>query len=102
MKVLFVVCHNGRYKLLDLNIGEYWKEQGIAPHTLPMPFDLTDPDLGFADMARGMGVEAVRIERAADIPAVLERALAAEGPVLIDLILDDAEAGHQAGCRCGQ
>jgi thiamine pyrophosphate-dependent acetolactate synthase large subunit-like protein len=99
---LFVVCHNGRYKLLDLNIDQYWKDQGIAPHAFPGPFDLTVPDLGFADMARGMGVEAVRIERRAEIAPALDRALATKRPFLIDLMLDDAGFAHQPGCRCGQ
>jgi thiamine pyrophosphate-dependent acetolactate synthase large subunit-like protein len=89
---LFVICHNGRYKLLDLNITQYWKDQGIAPHAFPNPFDLTDPGLGFVEMARGMGVEAVRVATRAEIGPALDRALAAEGPFLIDLMLEGAGA----------
>lgn len=37
----FVICNNGRYRLLDLNIEEYWRTQGIGEHDFPDPFDLS-------------------------------------------------------------
>ena len=39
----FVVCNNGVYRLLQLNIDQYWKEQGIAKHDFPLAFDLSQP-----------------------------------------------------------
>jgi benzoylformate decarboxylase len=101
-KTLFVVCNNLRYKLLDLNISHYWEEQGIPPHPFPASFDLSEPRLGFVEMAAGMGVPGVRIERADEIPAAVERALAAEGPFLIDLMLLDDTGDHRPGRRHGQ
>ncbi len=101
-RTLFVVCNNARYKLLDLNIAHYWQEQGIQAHAFPASFDLAEPRLGFVAMAESMGVPAARIERSEEIPAVLERALAADGPFLIDLVLVEETEDHRPGIKCGQ
>lgn len=86
-RCLFVVCNNARYRLLDLNIAHYWQEQGIAAHDFPSPFDIGEPRLGFVEIARGMGVPGLRLERADQIAPALDRALAEPGPFLIDLVL---------------
>lgn len=98
----FVVCHNRRYKLLDLNIQEYWSEQQIPSHAFPAVFDLSQPVLGFCDMARGMGVESVHVERAEEIEPAIDRALRHDGPFLIDLFLEANTTDHKPGCKCGQ
>lgn len=102
LDTLFVVCHNRRYKLLDLNIQEYWSEQQIPPHTFPAPFDLSQPALGFCEMARGMGVEAVRVEWSEEIAPAIDLALRHDGPFLIDLVLGETTPDHSPGCKCGQ
>lgn len=101
-RTLFVVCNNSRYKLLDLNIAQYWQDNGYPEHALPASFDLSDPPLGFVDMARGMGVPALRITCADEIPAALDQAMAATGPFLIDLVLTEHTEDHTPGCKCGQ
>ena len=82
----FVVCNNGRYRLLDDNIGRYWQDGGIAPHPLPGSFDLSKPELGFVELARGLGVEAVRVERPDQVAAAVARLVAADAPFLVDLV----------------
>ena len=82
----FVVCNNGRYRLLDDNIGRYWQDGGIAPHPLPRSFDLSKPELGFVELARGLGVEAVRVERPDQVAAAVARLVAADAPFLVDLV----------------
>lgn len=89
----FVVCNNGSYKLLQLNIDVYWKERGIAPHHHPLSFDLSFPPIQFAALAQSMGVDAVRVETEAEIRPAIERMLADDKPFLIDLVL---EGNHQA------
>ncbi|KAA5604092.1 thiamine pyrophosphate-binding protein [Roseospira marina] len=101
-RTLFVVCNNTRYKLLDLNIEHYWQEHGYTEHALPPSFDLSDPPLGFVEMAKGMGVPGIRITQSAEIPAALDQALATDGPFLIDLVLTEHTEDHTPGCTCGQ
>ena len=102
LDILFVICHNARYKLLDLNIQHYWQEREIPDHNLPSPFDLSNPRLDFSAMAEGMGVSGVRVERSDEIAPAIEQAMAASGPFLIDLVLSEENDDHRPGCRCGQ
>ncbi|WP_248962181.1 thiamine pyrophosphate-binding protein [Sphaerisporangium perillae] len=84
----FVVCNNRGYRLLDLNIEQYWRERDIPLHAYPRSFDLAHPDLGFVDIARGLGVEAMRVEKQGQVEEAVERLLFDDRPFLIDLITE--------------
>ncbi|GAA4412246.1 thiamine pyrophosphate-binding protein [Nibrella viscosa] len=84
----FVVCNNGSYKLLQLNIDVYWKERSIEDRKHPLSFDLSYPPIRFDLLAQSMGVNAVRVEKAEDIQPAIERMLADDKPFLIDLVLE--------------
>jgi benzoylformate decarboxylase len=98
----FVVCNNGSYKLLQLNIEQYWKDGGIAHHDYPLSFDLSTPPLQFVEMARGMGVQGVRVEKPWEITQAVEQMLAFPGPFLIDLVLESDTHPERIGVACGQ
>ena len=85
----FVVCNNHRYGLLDDNIAQYWRERGIEGRTFPAPFDLSLPDIGFVDLARGCGVAGERVDKPDQVDAAVKRLLAADEPYFIDLITAD-------------
>ncbi|MFF4352794.1 thiamine pyrophosphate-binding protein [Streptomyces sp. NPDC001530] len=82
----FVICNNSSYKLLELNIEEYWKTQDIAAHEQPEIFDLSTPAIDFVGLARSLGVPAVRVEKPDQAAAAVAEALSTEGPFLIDLV----------------
>lgn len=98
----FVVCNNRSYMLLKLNIMQYWKEQGIAEHAFPAPFDLEKPELRFDLLAQSMGVPAVRVERPAEVGPAIQKMLATEGPFLVDLVITNHVPGSKLNCKCGQ
>jgi benzoylformate decarboxylase len=98
----FVICNNHSYKLLKLNIQQYWRDTSQPEGDFPASFDLFDPDIDFAQMAQSMGVGAVRVEDAKDIDAAIDRALADDKPFLIDLVVTDEVPGHPVHCVCGQ
>ncbi len=100
--VKFVICNNRSYKLLQVNIQAYWQERGIPARDYPLSFDLSKPDLHFADMARSMGVEAVRVEKPEEIAPAIKKALAHQGPFLIDVVLEAEVNPEMIGVRCGQ
>ena len=102
LDVKFVVCNNHSYKLLQLNVLAYWQELGIAPRPYPLSFDLSRPDIQFADLARAMGADGVRVERPEEIGPAIERMLAHQGPFLIDLVLEGDTHPELIGVRCGQ
>ncbi|MFJ5261660.1 thiamine pyrophosphate-binding protein [Streptomyces sp. NPDC088387] len=81
----FVICNNRSYKLLDLNIEQYWRERGVQPHGYPTPFDLSHPDLGFTEIARGFGVDGVRVDDKSQVTDAVKRMLADDRPFLVDL-----------------
>ncbi|GAA2734744.1 thiamine pyrophosphate-binding protein [Streptomyces nogalater] len=83
-----VICNNRRYRLLDLNIEQYWRELGIPPHAGPDAFDLSDPELRFSALAESMGVPAQRVERPDQVEQAVRTMLAHQGPYLIDLATD--------------
>ena len=84
----FVVCNNRSYRILKYNLQEYWRDQN-QPTNQPFPeaFDLIHPDLHFAKLADGQGVDATRVERPEQITPALDRALMDDRPFLIDLVL---------------
>jgi len=98
----FVVCNNRSYRLLQLNVQAYWKEQGAEPHAFPLSFDLSQPDLRFHEMARSMGAQGVRVEKPWEIAPAIQQMLAAPGPFLIDLVLEGDTHPELIGVTCGQ
>jgi thiamine pyrophosphate-dependent acetolactate synthase large subunit-like protein len=98
----FVICNNRSYKLLKLNIQQYWKDTSQPEGDFPASFDLSNPDLRFDQMAESMGVGAVRVEHPKDVMPAIDRALSDDKPFLIDLVVSDEVPGHPVHCVCGQ
>jgi thiamine pyrophosphate-dependent acetolactate synthase large subunit-like protein len=98
----FVVCNNASYRLLQLNIEQYWKEQSVPRHDYPLAFDLSHPPLHFVEMARGMGVQGLRVEKPWEIGPAIKQMLAHPGPFLIDLVLESDTHPERVGNTCGQ
>ncbi len=49
--------------------------------------DLTDPILGFAEMARGMGVPGKLISKPEELDGAVRDALSTKGPYLMDVVV---------------
>ncbi len=102
LDVKFVVCNNLSYRLLQLNIQAYWNEQGIPKHDFPLSFDLSKPQVHFAELAQSLGVEAVRVEKPEEIRPAIDRMLQSNQSFLIDLMLENDTHPEMIGMRCGQ
>lgn len=90
----FVVCNNRSYKLLKLNILQYWQEQaGVEAHAFPSSFDLAPPAIDFVALAASLGVPGRCVERHDQIEPAIDAMLAHDGPFLIDLIIDSTVPG---------
>jgi pyruvate dehydrogenase (quinone) len=61
------------------------KAAGLVEHGTT----LDNPD--FAKMAEAIGIRAFRLEDPADVPAAIEAALAHNGPVLVDAVVNRHE-----------
>src|SRR5450432_504736 len=55
----------------------------------PFGTDLKNPN--FAKMADAIGIMGIRVENSEDVPAAIEKALAHDGPVLIDVLTNPTE-----------
>lgn len=82
----FVICHNGRYHILDRNIEAYWRERGIPAHDSPSSFDISFPDIKFTELARALGVASTRVDKPEDAAAAVKSMLATPEPFLLDVI----------------
>jgi benzoylformate decarboxylase len=82
----FVICNNGRYRLLDHNIDQYWREREIPAHEYPSGFDLSHPEINFTGLAESLGVRAIRVEKPAQVAGAVESMLAHTEPFLVDLV----------------
>ncbi|WP_129671912.1 thiamine pyrophosphate-binding protein [Candidatus Chloroploca sp. Khr17] len=102
LDVKFIVCNNSSYRLLQLNIDQYWKDQGLPKRDYPLSFDLSSPPLGFVDIARGMGVAGVRVEQPEEVAGAIKQMLEHPGPFLIDLALEGDVHPERVGATCGQ
>jgi thiamine pyrophosphate-dependent acetolactate synthase large subunit-like protein len=97
-----VVCNNRSYRILKVNIQQYWRERGFPEHDFPASFDLGGTELRFDQIAEAMGVPAVRVETGAQVRPAIIRALETDGPFLIDLVIDGNVPGDIGHIKCGQ
>jgi benzoylformate decarboxylase len=84
----FVICNNHRYKLLDLNIEQYYRELGLPSHPHPESFDLGHPAREFAELAWSMGVPGRRVAKVSEVDDAIRELLHHDGPYLIDLVVE--------------
>ncbi len=80
--VTSVIFSNRRYGILMRSLGQY----GITglPNRVPDLFDLSNPDLDWAQLARGMGVEGHVCDTADVFNRVFEDCMRRKGPQLIE------------------
>ena len=85
LNVTTVVLANRSYAILNMELHRVGAHAGgpLARRLL----DLTDPELDFCDLARGMGVPARRVENAEDLVTALEAGFVEAGPTLVEVVL---------------
>jgi benzoylformate decarboxylase len=87
LDILFVIVSNREYRILKHNLDTY-RQRFDAGSARPYPhMDLTDPILGFAEMARGMGVPGKLISSPEELHRGVQETLSAQGPYLLDVVV---------------
>jgi benzoylformate decarboxylase len=89
LAVVFVILNNREYRILKHNMDTYRQRFGAKPDRGYPNMDLVAPDLGFVELARGMGVEGARITTPGELRPALEKAVAARRPFLLDVAIED-------------
>ncbi len=93
LAVAFVIMNNGEYRILKHNMDTYRQRFGAKPGRGYPHMDLSQPALGFVDIARGLGVTGERVTQPEALGAALGRALGAGRPYLLDVDIE----GHWPG-----
>jgi acetolactate synthase-1/2/3 large subunit len=85
LNVTTLLCSNRAYRILQIEAARAGNtEPGRNARSLT---ELAPPEIGFAQVARGLGVPGVRVETADDLVKELDRALKTAGPNLIEAML---------------
>ena len=91
LKILFIMLSNREYRVLKHNMDQYRRRFAVESNKPYPHMDLANPVLGFTEMAAGMGIPARQVTDPADIAAAVAEGVAAEGPYLIDLVVEGLE-----------
>jgi len=85
LDIVTLICNNRRYRILQVELARAGiTEPGRKARALT---SLAEPEINWSELARGMGVPAVRVETAEDLCAHLGRAVKERGPSLIEMML---------------
>jgi benzoylformate decarboxylase len=87
LPIIFVILSNREYRVLKHNLDIYRARFDVGSNKPYPHMDLTSPELGFPEMARGMGVPGETVTEAGEIGAAMARATATEGPYLIEIVI---------------
>ena len=88
LPIVFVVLANREYRILKHNV-DVWRQNFEAGTQHPYQnMDLIGPALDFVQLAGGMGVEAIRVEKAEDIATAVADAVAANKPYLVEIAIE--------------
>ncbi|MDE2134310.1 MAG: acetolactate synthase large subunit [Alphaproteobacteria bacterium] len=85
LDVTTIIFANHSYAILNFELMRMGAENP-GPKALSM-FDLRNPEIAWTDLARGMGVEAVRVETTEDFARHFAGAMRSRGPRLIEVAL---------------
>ena len=88
LAVVFVILNNREYRILKHNMDVFRQRFGAKPERGYPNMDLVAPDLGFVDLARGLGVEGLRVATPGELGPALAKALDARRPFLLDVAIE--------------
>lgn len=84
LPITYVILNNQGYQIIkDRLVAMRHTDQFVG-------MDMNDPAVDFLSVAKGFGLSAVRVEKAADIEAAVREAIASGKPSLIDIAIEPA------------
>jgi benzoylformate decarboxylase len=88
LAVVFLILNNREYRILKHNMDTYRQRFGAKPERGYPHMDLVAPDLGFVELARGMGVDGARVSKPDELRPAIEKALAGRRPFVLDVAVE--------------
>ncbi len=87
LPIIFIILSNREYRVLKHNMDIY-RARFDAQSNRPYPhMDLANPQLGFVEMARGMGVDGIQVTEPDQVGPAIHQGLASRKPFLVDLVI---------------
>jgi len=93
LDVTIVIMNNGSYAILNIELERVGAEK--AGPKAKAQLDISNPEIDFVSIAKGMGMPAVRTRTAEEFNAALENAFHEKGPHLIDAIVPSEYEGFK-------
>jgi acetolactate synthase I/II/III large subunit len=87
LDVVTVIFSNRRYCILEIEAMRTGIAKGASPNIKAMT-ELSNPDLDWVALAKGMGVSATKAETAEEFEAQFKAAIDGKGPYLIEAVID--------------
>jgi benzoylformate decarboxylase len=88
LAIVFVILANREYRVLKHNLDTYRQRFGERTNHPYPHMDLAKPDLGFVDMARGMGVAGTAVTNPDELRSAVARAVGSGKPHLIEAAIE--------------
>ena len=87
--VVFVILNNRVYRILKYNMNRFRAVAGVEGRGGSYRhLDLTDPDIDYVAVARGLGVEGRRVSEPGEVGDAVSEAFASGAPRLVELVVD--------------
>ena len=90
LDVTVVIFNNAKYSILELEYARTGARDGVPGPKAASMLDIGSPNLNFAEMACGMGVNGTRATTAEEFNEQFAAAMASPGPHLIDAVVPTA------------
>ncbi len=82
LPMVFLLANNGGYRIIKQRLTAFHGNETY------IGMDFEDPSIDFSALARSYGLAAERVSRGEDFEPALARALAADGPVLLEVMVE--------------
>jgi benzoylformate decarboxylase len=88
LPIVFAILVNREYRVLKHNLDIY-RQRFAAPADKPYPrMDLVGPQIGFVELAEGMGIPGVRVSKPDEVAGAISAAFAAGGPRIVEIAIE--------------
>ena len=88
LPIVFVILANREYRVLKHNLDGYRQRFETGSNQPYVQMDLDGPQLGFVDMAAGMGIQGCRVDAPQAVHDAVVEAFAANAPRIIEIAIE--------------
>jgi len=88
LPIVFIILSNREYRILKHNVDIYRQRFGIESNRAYAQLELREPELGFVEMAAGMGIDGRRVIEPEELATAVREALASGAPRLIEVAIE--------------